>query len=289
VIDLEKLFDLMTNSQVKPGTKIAVLGMSTSGHWYSLQVEKTTTQQLVLAAMDSLGDGEHARSSAFLEISQAMNNFINTHQTYKSSELYYNRERMQFDPENCGTFSARFCKRMLKASNFVQGLKDKGNLIPFEGIDLEHADFIRLYSLPANCYFTQYPALGANKDTVLQKMNHQYQCTQQVKGNTIAERFDASELGGLNNNPYYHIYTSVVRLRDKYWQKAIEAYYKRYTPSQLEEILAKRKLANMSLQQLMQLQPDVKKAASSNSNKFDYRNYIAMCKNDGDSAVKPKP
>ncbi|MCS5710913.1 hypothetical protein [Candidatus Berkiella aquae] len=246
--DVTSLLNLMANDQISCGTKVGVIGLSSSGHWYALQVEKTQHNQMSVILMDSLGNGEHARSAAFDEVSYAVQQFISRNTQFNDSVLFHNRERLQFDPENCGTYSAQFCKKML-TSDFLRTINAAEQAKEKEK-ESDKPDFTRLYSLPADYYFKQYNHLGGESELVLQNMLKQYKHSLQANG-TIEDAYMTPDLGGLSDNPYYKIFQEIKRIRDKYWENVIAQFQREMPSSQMTSLLASRKLENVGLPQLI--------------------------------------
>lgn len=270
--------------------------MATSGHWYAIQIVKKKANQLEITVMDSLGDGEHARSSAFDDLSRIVSNFITNNPAFSTSELYYNRERMQFDPENCGTFSAQFCKKMLKSPDFVAELKLSDKIVTQREIKPEKTEFTQLFSVPETYYFNQYMPLGGTPERIANSIEKQFAHVQQIQSDVLLDRFNTLEFGEAEHNPYYQIYKAIIQRRSKYWDKVVEQYFSQHPTSEIARIIENRKIENLTIDKMIAQLPKVqaqplkpmpststritvtpKSASSARGSSFNYREYVKMC------------
>jgi hypothetical protein len=119
--EVANVLSLMTKAN--PGVKIAIQ-VRIDQHWCALMIEKRREGKFNLVLMDSLGDGALSKAPPKVII-ELFDEFRKKHPDYTDSILYQNIDLVQFDDDNCGTFSIKFCEGMLKDPNFVKKLREE--------------------------------------------------------------------------------------------------------------------------------------------------------------------
>ncbi|MCS5710912.1 YopJ family acetyltransferase [Candidatus Berkiella aquae] len=280
--EVSNLLHMMSQNEVKPGAKIAVQGLTgdQSSHWYALMIEKERDGKLNLVLMDSLGDGTALRESSEHAAIEIFKEFKDKHPEYHDSELYQNIELVQFDYENCGSFSMKFCERMLKEKDFVKRLKEEGYVIEDASArvamgkgrqKLDEVQITKLYEQKIKSYvlppeyfsynqrkkYAQYYERGENfqskieeqKRKISERMNKEfkYELKETVDGECIVTAFQKSPAGKGEGGGSYDVNMRMVYFRNKYWERAIQATHENKNSAEISKIIENRKAKNISI------------------------------------------
>ena len=285
--DVFHALDLMTQAQI--GTKIAVQG-KTGEHWYALLIEKAQDGKLNVVLMDSLGDGATGIEGP-TEIIGIFEEFRKNHPEYQDSKLYQNIDLVQFDRENCGLFSMKFCDLLLREPDFVGRIQREKYLVDRETrkeldesiarhplredekkeIDSMYASNIESYVLPPEYFsfhqkeaYLQYYSLGESfdkdlleerKKIIREKMgkNLKYTFTETVDGKCVTTVFSETLLKeAQRTDPNYSVNMRIVHFRNKYWEQAISGHLVE-SPETVQAIVESRKAKNLSRERLGQI------------------------------------